>query len=433
MLRQLMHRRAVQALRSVAVVASRPLAAASPSVLSLIGRRSGLVALALAGLPLALPASAQSRSATLESAQDPAAVRKDQLSVRNKRDGSVQLVSGVVTTNNLDQVVVAVAGKDTKYDSELVVRISWGEVPAAYKDGRVYFSRAQFADAAAQFRLAAGDASARPVVKAAARLWAAQALLRWGAADPLHFAEAVEESSKFLSEFPTNREVPEARVVQARAKLLAGQTSEAAQLYRAIYAEWKPEGATAGYRRELCLEAGLSAARALLAVQPPDTLGAREMFSSLEKVAGAAAVAMEADDPARPRLLRLQDEGSLGDGYSELASGNARQAVSFFQTKLAGKTGLSDTLRFSASFGLAQALAAEGKLREAQLQFAKVSAMEHNDRDRAAAAQVALADATIKLGDPDASLQARALLESVTQHQGDTPAAARAREMLKKL
>ena len=384
-------------------------------------------------LAFALPAGAINPAVQAEAAQDPAAVKKDQISLRSKRDGSIQLVSGVVTTNNLDQVVVRVAGKDSKYETDVVVRISWGDVPAAFRDGRVYFSRAQFADAAAQYRLAAGDASARPVVKAAARLLAAQALLRWGAADPLHFAEAGEEAGKFLSDFPTNRDVPEARLVQARAKLLAGQTAEAAQLYRALYAEWKPEGASAGYRRELCLEAGLSAARALLQTQPPDTLGARDMFANLEKAASAAMVPMEATDPARARLARLQDEASLGDGFAELAGGNARQSVTFFQAKLAGKTGLSDSLRCGAAFGLAQALVADGKLREAQILFARVSGLEHYDRDREAAAQVALAETTSKLGDPDAVPQARAWLEAVVKTHGDTPAAVRARELLKKL
>ena len=368
------------------------------------------------------------------SSQDAAAVvKKDQLSVRSNRDGSLQLVAGIVSANNLDRVVVLIAGKETKIESDSVVRITWGDVPASFKDGRTYFNRGQFADSAAQFRLAAGDSSARDVIKAAARLGAAHALLRWGASDPLHFAEAGAEATKFLADFPSNRDVPEARVLQARAKWLAGQAGEAAQMYRAIYAEWKPTGATPGYNRELCFEAGLHAGRALLAMQPPDTLGAREMFSSLDTVAGAALAAMNAGDPLRPILSRLQDEASLGAGYAELAGGNAKQASTFFQAKLAEKASTSDTLRSSAAFGLGLALAVEGKLREAQIQFARVSGLEHYDRDRAAAAQVALAEITLKLADPDATPQARAWLESVALSQGDTLAALKAREMLKKL
>lgn len=363
---------------------------------------------------------------------DKKAVKLDQLSVRSKRDGSVQVLSGLVTANGLDQVVVQVGGKDTKFESDLVLRITWGDVPSTFKDGRTYFGRDQFADAAAQFRLAAGDSAARDVVRASARLWAAQSLLRWGSSDPLHFSEAAEEAAKFLSDHPSNRDVPEARALQARAKWLAGQTADAAQAYKSLFAEWKAEGATAGYRRELCFEAGLNAARALLAAAPPDTLGARELYSSLDRGVGAALADLDANAPGRARLMRLQDEAQLGDGFAELAAGNAKKAASFFQAKLSAN-GISDTLRHGASFGLAQALAADGKSRDAQLLFATVSALDHSDRDRAAAAQVALAEVGLKLADPDATPQARLLLETVVKTQGDTLAAAKAREMLKKL
>lgn len=388
-----------------------------------------LAAFAASAIALPGPNAVTGREAPASQAKSG---KSDQISVKNKRDGSPQLVAGVVTANSLDQVTVQVAGKDTKFDSSLVVRITWGDVPSSFKDGRVYFNRSQFGEASAQFRLAAGDASARDVVKAAARLWAAQSLLRWGAADPLHFGEAAEEATKFLTDHATNRDVPEARMLQARARWLAGQAADAAQIYKAVYSEWKGTEGTPGYRRELCFEAGLQAARALCQIQPPDTLGARELYSSLEKAAGDALGALEAAAPGRAQLRRFQDEAVAGPGFVELAGGNARQATTFFQGKLTGKD-QSDTLRYAASYGLAQALLAGGKLREAQLEFARVSALEHSDRDRAALAQVGLADVTLKLADPDATPQARAWLEGVIQSQGDTLAAPKAREMLKKL
>ncbi len=387
-------------------------------------------AFAVCALPSAAPGSSGGES------QAPARAtpgKSDQLSVRSKRDGSLQLLSGSVTTNNLDHVVVSVGGKDNKLDSELVVRITWGDVPAAYKDGRVYLLRDQFSDAAAQFRLCAADPSARDVVKASARLLAAQSLLRWGASDPLHFSAAAEEAGKFLAEFPMNREVPEVRMLQARAKWMAGQTSEAAQLYKSIYAEWTPTSSTPGYRRDLCLEAALYSARAMCQVQPPDTLGARELYTSLDKAAAAALAGLEANDPSRARLIQLRDEGALGDGFAELASGNSPQAMTFFQGKLATRATSTDTLRFGASFGLAQALRAGGKLREAQIEFARVIGLDHSDRDRVAEAHLGLADTTLKLADPDSVPQAKAWLDAVATSLGDTLAARRAREMLQKL
>ena len=73
------------------------------------------------------------------------AAKTDQLSVRSKKDGSPQLLAGVVTSNNLDQVVVL--GQDQKNLGALLVpSYDWleKEVPKAewQRDGAVLRSAA---------------------------------------------------------------------------------------------------------------------------------------------------------------------------------------------------------------------------------------------------------------------------------------------------
>jgi tetratricopeptide (TPR) repeat protein len=346
------------------------------------------------------------------------------------------MVTGTVTTNGLDKVVMSIAGEDEDYRSELVERITWGDVPPSYRDGRTYFDRGLFADAAAQFRLAAGDAGTRELVKADARLLAAESLLRWGASEPIHFSEAAEEAARFEKDNPSNRDLPRARVLHARASWLAGDTETAAEIYRAVYGEWQGDSGSPGYEREFCLEAGLQAARVLLAAK--DTLGARELFTSIDATVGSALAGLEATDPASRRLTAIQDEALLGEGFAELAAGNFRQALTFFEGKVNPKANGntrsgSDTLRFGATLGLGEALFEAGRVREAQMNFARVAALDHTDRDHSARALLRLAECTQKLVDPDYQANACAWCSTVVDQYGDTPWAAPARELKTKL
>jgi TolA-binding protein len=384
----------------------------------------------LAAAPLLVSLAALAGAAP---AQQPAAKgRPDQVFVAARRGGEVAPVNGIVQKNELEGVVVTVDGKDASYDADRVQRIVWGEVPDPFREGQAWSERKDWEHAAASFRLAAGDESARAPVKAAARLAAAEALLHWGEKEPARFAEAAEEARRFVTDFPKNRELPKARMVEARATLLSGKAAEAGALYRTIYSDCGGDKVPPGYDRLSCLEAGLQAARALLMAK--DTLAAREVYASLPGKASAAAAEVPPGDPLRAHLSAIADEASLGEGFAELAAGNAKQAVLFFRPKVeGGGTQASEALRFGATLGLAEALLAEGKAREAQFLFARISALDYTDRDRVARALVRMAEAAKALADPDYKKQAQAWLGDVLERFGDTPWAGRARELLNEI
>ena len=357
-------------------------------------------------------------------------VRPDQVHIRNKRTGRPSVLSGTVESNGLDEVVIAIArGGESKVDGDSVERILWGEVPPSFRDGRTYFDRGDFASAAQSFRLAAGDASAREVVQAAARLRAAQALLRSGAQEPANFAEAVLEVGTFLAEYPNNREVPAARMTEGRALLLAGKADEAGSAYRAVFAELSGDAMTTGYDTGTCMEAGLLGARAMLDAK--DTLAARELLTSIDTAIGPMIDALDSESALRTRLIAIRDEALLGDGFAELAAGNSKPALTFFQNQLTGLGAeASQTSRMVASLGLAEALLAEGQYLEAEYLFASVSALDHGAPDRVARAQLRMAQCELKILHADSKGRARTLLESVIENHGDTPSAAEARDVL---
>lgn len=398
-------------------------------------RRTALFALLVLGtLTPAIASGAASPSSASGAASSFAfgeGGRPDRVYVKNKRDGSVSAVSGVVKRYELGKVTVAVAAKENSYDALQIQSVEWGEAPPSFHDGHVYAERGAWADAAKSFRVAAGDASARDVVKAAAKHHLAEALLMGGAEDPTRFTEAAKEAQEYLAAFATSLEVPKVRMLHARALWLSGKPAEAGAAYRAIHAELKGDTPTEGYDKLLCLQAGIQAGRALL--EAKDTLGAREVFTSLEGQAGPLVAGAAADDPTKPHLQAIADEATLGSGYVDLAAGQSKQALTFFTARfnqLRGDTPAS--ARFAILLGYGEALLAEGKAREAALQLAKVVGLD-SDRDRALRASVKLAEAYTKLPDADARTQACSRVKDVLSTGGDSPASVRARQLAKEL
>jgi hypothetical protein len=356
--------------------------------------------------------------------------RPDQVYVKSKRDGSVSMVTGVVQRYELGKVTVAVGSKENNYDALQVQSVEWGDVPPSFREGHVYAARGSWSDAVKSFRVAAGDASARDVVKAAAKRHLAEALIQSGGEDSARFTEAATEAQGYLAAFAQSAEVPEVRMLHARALWLSGKPAEAGAAYRGVHAEFKADATAAGYDPVLCLQAGVQAARALL--DGKDTLGAREVYAALESQVGPLLAA--AGNPRALELQAIADEAALGQGYVDLAGGQAKQAVGFFQSRVnALKPDSAPAARFAAQLGLGEALLAENKPREASLMLAKVVGLDCSDRDRALRATVKLAEAYSKLPDADARSQACARVKDVLKNGADAPASVRARQLAKDL
>lgn len=357
--------------------------------------------------------------------------RMDQLFVRDAR-GNVRQITGTITENGLTNVVVKrEEDKESRYESARVDRIIWGSYSNSFREALAFFERGDYENAAAKFGLAATE-DERVVIQAVARRKAGESLRRLGTTDPSQYTLALEEFARFITDFPGNRELPEVRILQARTLRLRGgegDLAEAGTLYRGIFEDGGGEAPASGYDRLQCLEAGLEATRAFLAAE--DTLAARELLGVLSNSIRSMSGAAEAGSPQLLALDSLAAEVELGDGFVLLASKQATQAQSFFQARLQA-TDRPDALRFGAMLGLGEAYVAQGELRKAQLEFARVASIDYTDRDRTARALLGLAETMSRLGDTNGKAQAKARLTAITESFGDTPYAAPARALLEK-
>lgn len=391
-----------------------------------LGPRRGRLACSLAASLLWLAALGPEAEAQGEPRRRP-----DQVVWRD-RNGAETQQAGLVEENGLARVVVDVGGRRRTLESSAVQGVVFGEVPPSYRDGLAFAARGDFANAAAKFRLAAGDPSARDVVRASARIQAAGALKSLGASDERALAEASAEYEAFLASHPDNREVPSARSSLARLQRLRGEARVAAESYRALYKEAASATVTPGYSAELCFRAGLAAAESYLAAG--DTHQARGIYAEMESLIPRVL----ADVPGEATGLRavldeIQAQARLGEGHCLLVGGSTSQARAFFQSQLAGAAPREAALRNGARLGLAEALLAEGQLRLAEIEFATVSAIEPADSDRVARALVGLAECALGLADANARSDARLWLQLVRDHHADTPALRRAEELSREL
>jgi len=353
-----------------------------------------------------------------------AQTRPDHVLWRNAR-GQVNTVIGKVSENSLTQVVVDTGSSQRKLDAMAVQRIDFGDVPAPFAEGQAYAERGDLENAAAKFALAAADAGARPVVRARARLAAAESWLKKSRGDEAALAAAQKECELFLSEFAANRDVPGARLLLGRVQRLSGDGPKAAETYAALFRE--TTAATPGYPPLVSFQAGIGAGEAYLLIG--DAARAREIYLALESAIAGALASLPDGDPLRVQYTALQSEARLGEGYCLMAAGSLAQARTFFQGQLSGAES-NPARRFGAHLGLGEVLLAEGNARAAQLEFAQVSAIDHTNRDRTARALVGLAESALKL---NARNDAKLWLEAIRTQHGDTPAALKAQELEKNL
>ena len=359
-----------------------------------------------------------------------AQTRPDQVYVLDTRTGAINMLPGIVQEHGLVETIVVRSGRERKYDTSRVERIVWGSVSGSFREGRTYFERGDFENAAAKF-LVAATTDERTPVQAAARLLAAQSYLHLSTTSPDRFSDAIEQAERYIEDHAIGAELPIARNLLARATWLSGDPAAAAPLFRSLFQEVGAAETTPGYSLVPCLRAGLFGARAFLAAG--ETLPAREIYSTLQQRADSAIATLEEDSRDRSALRRLSLEARAGEGFVLVASPQNRQAITFFESQLSSASKTDSTLRYACYLGLAEAQAAEKKLRSAQLNFSRVSSLDHTDRDRVARALFRLAESTRELSDPGSAGTVRSWLETISTDYGDTPWAGPARKLLETL
>ncbi len=342
-----------------------------------------------------------------------------QVTITHLRDGAAREVAGTLVAESLDQVRFEVGGRERSVPTREVLSVSYGKGSAAYEQAQALIERGDVTGALAQFAAAAGDSE--PVwVASQALLSQARTSARLG---DRGLGDARAAIGGFLSRFPEHRLVPEAHVLAIG---FASSPAEAQASADAVVALADAGRVTPDWRAEALLALGE------LQLENDDLRGAKETFAAAERAATAGARELSGRQDLVPLLAQQALRARVGSGSCLLAEGDITGARGFYGQLLRDGAG-DDVVSAAAGNGLAECDFLEGgKLKQAQLGFARVSLISAGQPEEHARSLYYLGRCYAALADdgsePNGRAAANAYLQEVQDRYPNTRWARLARE-----
>ena len=333
-----------------------------------------------------------------------------------RTDGST--VSGRLVSAGLDQVVLQGGDGPIEIPAGEVLEVRPGptdpqvERASSALEANDFDMAVNLLDAAAT---AAGDDPAW--LKPWLELQKGLALLAWARTDPGRSADAVRALGEWADSHPDLWWYPEARLAQARASVLAGDTDGAVALLKDL----SDLAFEKGLPKSLEAEINLERSRAFLEAGQTEVAEAR-----LRDLAGRLP-ATDLPRGVRSRLLRIRDQAQILLGEAVERKGGPDAAATYWQGLLDDPQTHVD-VRAAALLGLARGERAAGQLRSAQMRLGHVVAELPAAADVMARALWELGDVTAELGDHPTA--ARRYWQRLVDRYPGTPWAAKARARL---
>ncbi len=314
----------------------------------------------------------------------PCALAQDRLERTDGRTVTAKLVRA-----SLSEAVTAGAdGKEVKTPAAELMDVVPAAATELMRRGEDAFAQRAWSDAANAFSAAAAETGGAAWAPAWAGLRQGEALLAWARADRARAAEAATALRKWAEANADSFWLPRARLGQARALVIAGDTDGAAALLQAVSQVVFDKGLP----KHLEMEINLERCRAFLAGRQAEVAEARLRDLATKEPPSDAPRAV------RSRMLKLRGDAQilLGDAIS-VKSGQ-KAAVAYWEG-LSRDPKASSDVRAAALVGLAAAARADGRLREAQLQLAEIVAVLDASQEVRGRALFELGEVTAQLGD----------------------------------
>jgi len=342
-----------------------------------------------------------------------AAAQQGSITVLN-RERKPAPQSGTVISETLATVKLQRGESERSYDTKDVSAISYGPGSAAYESGLKALATNDLANAESLFAQAAGD-SQPGWVAAHALLRQAEVAARRG---PTRLAQAREAIEQFLKRFPEHRLLPQALLDKARYAFLAGDAatsnaavSQAQQLAKdgKVTPDWSVRAHLV--LADLHLDAG-------------DAKAASTAYAAAEQAAQAAQPGLADRPDLVPAVADLSLSARVGTASCMLAGGDLAGARAYY-SKLAGDGKDRADVQAAAANGLAECdFRDKGRLKEAQLGFARTAVTAFSVPSERARALYFLGRCAEELGkqnaEPDGRQKAAAYFKEVADRYPST-------------
>lgn len=317
-------------------------------------------------------------------------------------------------------------GNEDELPSALLKSVEWHQPPEQFALAHAAMRKSEFDNASNLFEEAA-EKTQRPVLKAEAAFFAAQAIARGATEDPARASAAVTKLQEFLSEHADNFRAAEAQLELGRAQMLAGDAVGAEE----TLSQLSSRVASQGLDQLWDIRAKYEIAEAQLA--QGKYAAARTSFRRAKTAADTTVAA--ATEPV-PEIERYVARSIVGEGETFIAEGKFDDAIRYFDRfqndkdlsiAAAAKAGKGESL-----FLKAQAENSTDDLRAAQIILAEAALDDVHGGATTAKALYYQARVILALGadreSTDYMQRAAGLFSTVVKHYGSTVWAKRAKE-----
>jgi hypothetical protein len=323
----------------------------------------------------------------------------------------------LVTAGRAEVVIAGADGKETKIPASDLLNVTPAPATELLRRGEEAFEARDWSGATNAFSAAAAETGSAAWLPVWSGLRHGEALFQWARADRARAGETVAALRSWCDANPESFWLPRARLSQARALVIAGDTDGADGLLQQL--------SQLAFDRNLAkhveLEINIERCRAFLAGKQNEVAEAR--------LRDLVTQGPPTDAPrgVRTRMLTLRGEAQilLGDA---IGAKSGQKAATAYWEGLANDPKVLPDVRAAARVGLAVTARAENRLRDAQLQLAAVVAVLDASAEVRARALWELAEVTALLGDHPTP--AKAYYERILTDCPDSSYAERARTKL---
>lgn len=342
-----------------------------------------------------------------------------------QKSGGRPIIADSVISDGFDELKYRKGSNELSLAAARVRTIDYGDAPESFEFAFDKRAEGDYENAVALFKASMSEKGVRAWIQLQGAFELGETYRLWGSRDASKFTEAVKQYDDALAKGAKARLRPAILFGRARANLGAANLDAAISDLDTLLTE----AVSNKYGVTWELRALLEKAQAL------DEAGkandAKNAYSTLEKSARSFAGQTQLDDEERALAAEHAGLARLAQGRVLIRDGKASQAESFFD-RIVGDDSEVDGVRAAALVGKAESLAGQSKLKEAQLEFARVRIQYFRADEAVAEATFRLGQLARELGDaePKGSKLAQDYFLEVVQRYSDSKWAQKAQKEL---
>lgn len=283
-----------------------------------------------------------------------------------KDTGKKQAVDKVIS-ETYKEITYKSQSSERKIDADKIKEIIYYDIPGPYRAAMTYMEKAEYENAINSFELAMEKRTARSWVKTYSLYHIARSYQMWGSKSKAQLGKAITTYQDLLKRDPETRFYPEVLYNIAACYAAQGDSAKAVKAFEELGNEARNK------KLGIRWEAKAKYDKAFTQLSAGKFDDAERDFRSAMTFASdqSRSVAKTGENPALvTELDQLSTMARLNQGTVMIRKNKISDARRFFNDIL-NNASASRAAKAGASCGLAECLLTEGKLKEAQVEFAK--------------------------------------------------------------